>query len=101
MEASRDSKGIIRFHRIPGEKLCLEEQNVAIALLWQESLDLELLGEKGCAGNYDMYQFLYCSYNDKKYMLLLGRDQQLFDEYRTITLYPIDMNEEDYEDLGR
>lgn len=38
---------------------CLETQSLAIALLWENSLDTQLVGEDGCMGNYDMYTPLY------------------------------------------
>ena len=40
------------------EELSLEEQNFAISIVWHIP-DMVLLGEQGCAGNFDMYQYFY------------------------------------------
>lgn len=84
----------------PGEKLCDEEQNLAIAILWHVP-DMELLGEQGCAGNWDMYQCFYNSYTDRKYMILFGRDGDAFLEGKKILLKAEELDEYDREELKK
>ena len=38
---------------------CLETQSLAVALLWENSLDTQLVGEDGCINQFDMYTPLY------------------------------------------
>jgi len=78
----------------PDEHLSLEEQNLAVSICWHIP-DMELLGEQGCAGNFDMYQFFYNRYTDKKYMILFGRDGEVFSHGDTVILNAMKMTEED------
>lgn len=81
------------------ENLSLEEQNLAVAVCWHVP-DMELLGEQGCAGNFDMYQFFYNSYTDKKYMVLFGRDGEAFLRGEPVLLEALELDEEDRELLS-
>lgn len=83
----------------PDEQLSLEEQNLAIAICWHVP-DMELLGEQGCAGNFDMYQFFYNANTDKKYMILFGRDGEIFAHGNAVILEAMEMTEEDRELLN-
>lgn len=83
----------------PDEQLSLEEQNLAIAICWHIP-DMELLGEQGCAGNFDMYQFFYNANTDKKYMVLYGRDGEIFAHGNAVILEAMEMTEEDRELLN-
>lgn len=78
----------------PDEVLSLEEQNLAVAILWHIE-DMDLLGEQGCAGNFDMYQCFYNYHTDKKYMILLGRDGEAFLRGESVVLEAMEMTEED------
>lgn len=78
----------------PDEHLSLEEQNLAIAICWNIP-DMELLGEQGCAGNFDIYQYFYNWNTDKKYMILFGRDGEKFSHGEAITLSAMEMTKED------
>ena len=48
---------------------CLETQNLAVALIWESSLDFTLAGEDGCISNYDMYTPIYSYKTDKLYLI--------------------------------
>lgn len=102
MKVKRYKNGNITIQRItPMDELSLEEQNLLIAIAWHVP-DMELLGEQGCAGNYDMYQYFYNAYTDRKYCVLLGRDSELFFiQGKVVKLHPEEMMEPDYEELGR
>lgn len=101
MKVKRYRNGNITIQRFtPMEELSLEEQNLLIAINWHVP-DMELLGEQGCAGNYDMYQYFYNAYTDRKYCVLLGRDNELFIQGKVIRLYPEKMTQEDCEELER
>ncbi len=100
MLVERKENGDFTITREPGEELCLEEENLAVAILWHVP-DMELLGEQGCTGNFDMYQFFYNLYTDKKYMILYGRDGDAFLNGETILLKAMDLDEDDRADLRR
>ena len=78
----------------PDEVLSLEEQNLAVAILWHIE-DMDLLGEQGGVGNFDMYQCFYNYHTDKKYMILLGRDGEAFLRGEPVVLEAMEMTEED------
>ena len=100
MKVKRYKNGNITIQRVtPMEDLSLEEQNLMVAITWNVP-DMDLLGEQGCAGNYDMYQCFYNYYTDKKYMVLL-REQEKFEEGKVIKLYAQDLDEEDREELNK
>ena len=48
---------------------CSELESLAIALLWETSLDFNLSGEDGCINNYDMYTPLYNFNNGYEYFI--------------------------------
>ena len=48
---------------------CSELENLAIALLWESSLDFNLSGEDGCINNFDMYTPLYNLNNGYEYLI--------------------------------
>ena len=48
---------------------CDELESLAIALLWEPSLDFNLSGEDGCINNYDMYTPLYNLNKGKEYLV--------------------------------
>jgi len=100
MLVERKENGDFTLSREPGEKLCLEEENLAIAILWHVP-DMEILGEQGCAGNFDMYQRFYNSYTDKKYMILYGRDGEDFLNGKTILLKAEELDEDDRAELRK
>lgn len=100
MLVERKENGDFTITKEPGEKLSLEEENLAIAILWHIE-DMELLGEQGCAGNIDMYQYFYNYYTNKKYMILYGRDGETFRKGETITLTAMDLDEEDREEIKK
>jgi len=56
---------------------------------------MELFGEQGCAGNFDMYQYFYNAYTDRKYCVLQGRDNELFIQGKVVRLYPKKLTDED------
>lgn len=94
MKVKRYKNGNITIQRItPMEELSLEEQNLLIAIAWHVP-DMDLLGEQGCAGNFDMYQCFYNYYTDKKYMVLLS-EQEKFEQGKVIKLFAQDMTDED------
>ncbi len=94
MKVKRYKNGNITIQRItPMKELSLEEQNLLVAIAWHVP-DMELFGEQGCAGNYDMYQYFYNAYTDKKYMVLLS-EQEKFEQGKVIKLYAQDMTDED------
>ena len=99
MKIKRYKNGNITIQRTePMQELCLEERHIAGAILLNVE-DMELLGEQGCAGNYDMYQYFYNAYTDKKYCVLLGRDNIPFEIGKIVRLYAEKMTQEDYEEL--
>lgn len=101
MKVKRYKNGNITIQRTePMDDLCLEEKHIAGAILFHVE-DMELLGYEGCAGNYDMYQYFYNVYTDKKYCVLQGKDNELFIQGKVVRLYPEEMTEEDYEELER
>lgn len=100
MLVERKENGDFTITREPGEKLSLEEQNLAIAIAWHIP-DMELLGDAGCMGNFDMYQFFYNAYTDRKYMILYGRDGEAFLNGETILLHALELDEEDREALRK
>lgn len=100
MLVERKENGDFTIAREPGEKLTHEEENLAIAILWHVP-DMDLLGEQGCAGNFDMYQFFYNCYTDKKYMILYGRDGERFLKGETILLSAMELDENDRAELEK
>ena len=84
----------------PMSELSPEERNVISAICLHVE-DMELLGNPGCIGNYEMCQFFYNAYTDRKYAILLGRANDLFAQGKVIRLHPEKMTKEDYEEIGR
>ena len=94
MKVKRYKNGNITIQRItPMKELSLEEQNLLVAIAWHVP-DMDLLGEQGCVGNYDMCQYFYNYYTDKKYMVLLS-EQEKFEQGKSIKLYALDMEDDD------
>lgn len=100
MLVTRKENGDFTIAKEPGEQLTQEEQNLAMAILWHVP-DMELLGEQGCAGNFDMYQCFYNSYTDKKYMILFGHDGDAFLKGETILLEAQEMDADDRAELEK
>ena len=94
MLVERKGNGDFTITRELGEELSVEEQNLAIAILWHVP-DMELLGEQGCVGNFDMCHFFYNAYTDKKYMLLYDQDGKAFLNGETILLEAQDLDKDD------
>jgi len=95
MKVKRYKNGNITIQRTePMEELCLEEKHIAGAILLNVE-DMELFGEQGCAGNFDMYQYFYNAYTDRKYCVLQGRDNELFIQGKVVRLYPKKLTDED------
>lgn len=92
MKVRRYKNGNFTIQKEKDEKLT-DDANLFIAIAWHCS-DMDLLGDPGCAGNYDMYQCFYNYYTDKKYMVLFGQ-QKDFDEGKLIRLYALNMDEDD------
>ena len=84
----------------PEETLTQEEQNLAVAICWHIP-DMELLGEQGCAGNFDMYQCFYNSCTGRKYMILFGRDGEAFLKGEAVVLESMEMEEDDWDLIER
>lgn len=100
MKVKRYKNGNITIQRTePMEELSLEEQNLLVAISWNVP-DMDFLGEHCCASNYDMCQYFYNYYTDKKYMVLFS-EQQKFEQGKVVRLYPEKMTKEDYEELER
>lgn len=97
MKVRRYKNGNITIQKEKGEILSHEEKNLFIAIYYHCE-DMDLFGEQGCAGNFDMYQCYYNHYTDKKYMVLASQ-QEDFDKGKVIRLYAQDMNEDDREYL--
>lgn len=93
MKVRRYKNGNFTIQKEKDEKLSLEEQSLLIAIYYHCD-DMDLLGDPGCAGNYDMYQSFYNYYTDKKYMVLFSQ-QKDFDEGKLIRLYAFNMDEDD------
>lgn len=100
MLAERKENGDFTITKEPCEKLSMEEENLTIAILWNIE-DMALLGEQGCAGNFDMYQYFYNYFTDKKYMILYGRDGETFRKGETITLTAMYPDKEDREEIKK
>ncbi len=100
MLVERKENGDFTITKEPGDELCLEEENLAVAILWHVP-DMEPLGDQGCAGNFDMYQCFYNYYTDKKYMILYERDGDAFLKGETILLKAMDLDEDDRADLRK
>ena len=101
MKVKRYKNGNITIQRTePMEELCLEERHIAGAIYFNVE-DMELLGYEGCYGNFEMYQYFYNAYTDRKYCVLLGRDDELFIQGKVVRLYPEKMTQEDYEELNQ
>ena len=100
MKVKRYKNGNITIKRVtPMKDLSLEEQNFLVAIAWNVP-DMDLLGEAGCAGNSDMYQYFYNYYTGKKYMVLFS-NQEKFEQGKTIRLYAQDLEAGDMEELNR
>jgi hypothetical protein len=93
MKVKRYKNGNFTIQREKDEKL-VDDANLIIAIAWHVP-DMDLLGEPGCAGNYDMYQCFYNYYTGKKYMVLHS-EQDDFEQGKIIRLYAQDMDEDDY-----
>ena len=96
MKIRRYKNGNITIQREKGEKL-VDDANLIIAIAWHVS-DMDLFGEPGCAGNFDMYQCFYNFYTDKKYMVLYSQ-QEDFEQGKVVRLYAEELDEDDREYL--
>lgn len=98
MKIKRYKNGNFTIQREKGEKLT-DDANLIIAIAWHCE-DMDLFGEPGCAGNYDMYQCFYNYYTGKKYIVLYS-EQEAFEQGKIIRLYAQDMDEDDLELLEK
>ena len=78
----------------PDEFSCLETENLAIALLWESSLDFNLSGEDGCLSNYDMYTPLYNSNNGFEYLVPYSTAEE-WKKGKEVTIYGRKPDEEE------
>ena len=84
-------------------KQCGEQidDSVSIAQLVLDNVeDCMLLGELGCAGNTEMYQYIYNIRTGKKYMCLLHYDKERLSAGHSVRFYPEDLTAEDIENLS-
>ena len=84
----------------PDEFSCLETENLAIALLWESSLDFNVSGEDGCMGNFDMYTSLYNCNNGFQYLIPYSTAEE-WKEGKEVTIYGHIPNEEELSDIHR
>lgn len=84
----------------PEEIECEELESLAIALLWETSLDFNLSGEDGCISNYDMYTPLYNSNNGMEYLIPYS-DAYKWKQGEEITIYGKLISEEEYIEIER
>ena len=96
MKVKRYKNGNFTIQREKDEKLA-DDENLIIAIAWHVP-DIDLFGESGCAGNFDMYQCFYSCYTDKKYMVLYSQ-QKDFEEGKVIRVYAEELDEDDREYL--
>lgn len=84
----------------PDEFSCLETENLAIALLWESSLDFNVSGEDGCMGNFDMYTPLYNYYNGLEYLIPYSTAED-WRNGEEVIIYGRELVGEDLEDVLR
>lgn len=65
---------------------CSEVESLAIALLWETSLDFCLSGEDGCISNFDMYTPLYNCNNGYQYLIPYSTAEE-WKEGKEVTIY--------------
>ena len=92
MKVKRYKNGNFTIQKEKDEKL-IDDANLIIAIAWHVP-DIDLFGEPGCAGNWDMYQCFYSYYTDKKYMVLYSQ-QEDFEKGKVIRVYAQDMDKDD------
>lgn len=71
-----------------------ETQSLAIAILWENCLDAQLVGEDGCMGNYEMYTPIYIPKIGLAFLIPYGvSDQFARGKEVTVQGYEPDENE--------
>lgn len=99
MIVERLDNGDFTIQKEPDEELSRDEQNLLIAIAWNVP-DMVLLGEPGCAGNYDMYQSFYNFYTDRIYMVLYS-SQADWENGSSILLRAQEPDDYDREEIER
>ena len=84
----------------PDDFSCLETENLAIALLWEGSLDFVIAGEDGCLGNFDMYTPLY-NYNNGMLYLVPYSTADEWKEGKEVTIYGRIPDEDEMKEIER
>lgn len=75
------------------------EDNMMVVLLYEDSLDLTLCGEDGCAGNYDMYSPMYSYRSDLLYLPLYSQAENWL-KGEIICIHGRKPDEDEYKMLG-
>lgn len=71
-----------------------ETQNLAVAILWENELDAQLVGEDGCTGNFDMYTPIYFPNIGLAFLVLYSISDQ-FARGKEVTIYGYEPSKEE------
>ena len=77
---------------------CSELESLAIALLWEPSLDFNLSGEDGCINNFDMYTPLYNLNNCYEYVIPYSVAER-WENGEEVTIHGKQLSEEELESV--
>lgn len=83
----------------PEEFECDELESLAIALIWESSLDFEVSGWDGSAGNYDAYTPLFNMNKGKEYLIYYS-DAKRWREGEEVTIYGKTPNKEEMAEIN-
>lgn len=75
-----------------------ETQNLAVALLWESSLDFIPAGEDGCLNNFDMYSPIY-NVNWNKLFLIPYSTADDFKEGKEVEIYGRSLEDSEIEEI--
>lgn len=84
----------------PEEFECDELESLAIALIWESSLDFNISGEDGCINNYDMYTPLYNLNKNKEYLIPYSVSEK-WRNGEEVTIYGRTPDEEELTEIFR
>lgn len=93
-----DEEGVIECFASDEAIRVAETRSLAVALLWEDSLDAILVGEDGCMGNYDMYTPIFLARFNCEYLIPYSTSED-FSHRKVVTLYPqTEMTKEELEE---
>lgn len=81
-----------------GDDFTYDEEGLIWDLINEPTLNFEIAGEDGCAGNFDMYTQLYDHMTGKLYLVLYSTQEE-YREMNEVTVYGRDVEDDELAEI--